>query len=166
MLQASDGGRDVEYRRLGWRQAVVPLIRLLIVDDHLPVRRGLEQLFGTVPGVEVVGVASDGAQAVTQADRLRPDVILMDILMPKTDGIEATRQISEAQPGARIVILTVHGHQARMRDALQAGAASYMSKYSDPEDVIRAVQTAYTARRRPPIRLVQRRAGRLDDARS
>lgn len=121
------------------------MIRLLIVDDHLVVRRGLEQLFATVPGVEVVGVAADGRQAVAEAGRLRPDVILMDVSMPGVDGVEATRQISEAHPAFRILILTVHGDEAGIWDALRAGAAGYLFKHSDPEDLVRAVLAAHAA---------------------
>jgi DNA-binding NarL/FixJ family response regulator len=118
-------------------------IRLLIVDDHQIVRQGLEQLFGTVPGVEVVGVAEDGRQAVLQADRLTPDVVLMDVGMPKIDGVEATRQITAAHPGSRIVMLTAYGDQDRIQAALQAGASGYLLKHSDPEDVVRAVQLVH-----------------------
>ena len=122
---------------------VGPVIRLLIVDDHLSVRWGLEQMFAMVAGIEVVGSAADGAQAIALADQLVPDVILMDIAMPRVDGVEATRLITVAQPTSRIVILSGQSDQARIRDALQAGAVSYLPKESDPEDVIRAVRAAY-----------------------
>jgi DNA-binding NarL/FixJ family response regulator len=121
---------------------VVAVIRLLIVDDHLVVRRGLEQLFGTVPDVEVVGVVAGGRQAVAEADRLVPDVVLMDLSMPQVDGVEATRQITAAHPSSRIVILTACREQKRIEAALRAGAAGYVLKYSDPEDVVRAVLCA------------------------
>jgi DNA-binding NarL/FixJ family response regulator len=119
------------------------MIRLLIVDDHVVVRQGLEQLFATVPEVEVVGVAADGGQAVLQADRLAPDVVLMDVGMPKVDGVEATRQITAAHPGSRIVILTAYGDKDRIQAALQAGASGYLLKHSPPEDVVRAVQLVH-----------------------
>jgi DNA-binding NarL/FixJ family response regulator len=122
---------------------VVPVIRLLIVDDHEVVRQGLEQLFATVPGIEVVGSAVDGGQAVALADQLVPDVVLMDIGMPRVDGIEATRQITAAHPASRVVILTAYGDQTRIRDAQRAGAAGYVLKHSPAEDVVRAVQAAY-----------------------
>lgn len=118
------------------------MTRLLIVDDHLAVRRGLQQLFATVPGIEVVGMAADGGQAVSQADRLRPDVVLMDVQMPNVDGVEATRRITATNPGSRVVILTVSRDHDRIRDAFQAGAASYVPKHSEPDQVVRAVQEA------------------------
>jgi DNA-binding NarL/FixJ family response regulator len=124
---------------------VVRVIRLLIVDDHGVIRQGLEQLFATVPGIEVVGSAADGVQAVALADQLLPDVVLMDIGMPQVDGIEATRRITAAHPASRVVILTAYGDQTRIRDAQQAGAAGYLLKHSPAEDVVRAVQAACTA---------------------
>ena len=119
------------------------MIRLLLVDDHQIIRQGLEQLFATVAGVEVVGVASDGGEAVMKADRLTPDVVLMDVGMPKIDGVEATRQIAATHPGARIVMLSAYGDQDRIQAALQAGAAGYLLKHSDPEDVVRAVRLVH-----------------------
>ena len=118
------------------------MTRLLIVDDHLGVRRGLQQLFATVPGIEVVGVAADGRQAVSQADQLRPDVVLMDVQMPDVDGVEATRRITATHPSSRVVILTVSRDHARIREAFQGGAVSYVPKHSDPDLVVRAVQQA------------------------
>ena len=118
------------------------MTRLLIVDDHLAVRRGLQQLFATVPGIEVVGVAADGRQAVSQADQLRPDVVLMDVQMPNLDGVEATRRITATHPSSRVVILTVSRDHGRIRDAFRAGAASYVPKHGEPDQVVRAVQEA------------------------
>jgi DNA-binding NarL/FixJ family response regulator len=123
-----------------------PVTRLLVVDDHAVVRQGLQQLFATVPGIDVVGVAADGSQAASQADRLRPDVVLMDIEMPNVDGVEATRRIITRNPTIRVVILSGCDDQARIRDALQAGAASYVPKYSDAGQVVRAVRDAAIGR--------------------
>jgi CheY-like chemotaxis protein len=123
-----------------------PVTRLLVVDDHAVVRQGLQQLFATVPGIDVVGVAADGSQAASQADRLRPDVVLMDIEMPNVDGVEATRRIISRNPTIRVVILSGCDDQARIRDALQAGAASYVPKYSDAGQVVRAVRDAAIGR--------------------
>jgi DNA-binding NarL/FixJ family response regulator len=114
--------------------------RLLIVDDHVAVRQGLQQMFATVPGIEVVGVAADGHQAVTQTSQFRPDVVLMDIEMPNIDGVEATRRIATTHPTSRVVILTASNDQSRIQDALQAGAVSYVPKHGDPDQVVRAVQ--------------------------
>jgi DNA-binding NarL/FixJ family response regulator len=113
--------------------------RLLIVDDHVVVRQGLQQMFAAVPGIEVVGLAADGCQAINQVDRLRPDVVLMDIEMPKVDGIEAIRRIATAHPTSRIVILSASDDRSHIEDALLAGAASYVPKFSDPDQVVRAV---------------------------
>ena len=117
--------------------------RLLIVDDHVVVREGLTQMFAAVSGIEVVGVAADGRRAVSQADQLRPDVVLMDIEMPDVDGVEATRRITATHPAARVVILTASDDH-RIQDALRAGAAGYVLKDGDPGQVVRAVQDART----------------------
>ena len=119
------------------------MIRLLIADDHGIVREGLERLFATVPDVEVVGTAADGREAIALADRTVPDVVLMDVGMPEVDGVEATRRITAAHPAARIVMLTAHGHQSQVRDALQAGAAGYLLKDTPADEVVRAVQAAH-----------------------
>jgi DNA-binding NarL/FixJ family response regulator len=123
--------------------------RLLIVDDHVAVRQGLQQMFAGVPGVEVVGVAADGRQAVIQTEQLRPDVVLMDVEMPDVDGIEATRRITSTHPTSRVVILTACNDHSRIEDALRAGAAGYVLKHSDPDQVVRAVQNARAAPEEP-----------------
>jgi DNA-binding NarL/FixJ family response regulator len=128
---------------------VAAVIRLLIADDHPVVRRGLHQLFSTVPGVGVVGVVADGEQAVAQARALDPDVVLMDIVMPGLDGVEATKQLTATHPRLPIVILTAYGDQWRIDQALRAGACRCLLKHSDSEDVVRAVQLAH--RGRPPV---------------
>ena len=120
------------------------MTRLLIVDDHVAVRQGLKQMFAAVPGIKVVGVAADGRQAVSQAAQLRPDVVLMDVEMPHVDGVEATRRITTTHPSSRVVILTATDDHRRIEDALRAGAASYVLKHSDPDQVVRAVQDART----------------------
>ena len=124
------------------------MTRLLIVDDHVAVRQGLKQMFAAIPGIEVVGVAADGSQAVSQADQLRPDVVLMDVEMPNVDGVEATRRITATHPNSRVVILSACDDQ-RIQDALRAGAASYVLKHSDPGQVVRAVQDARPRASRP-----------------
>jgi DNA-binding NarL/FixJ family response regulator len=116
------------------------VIRVLIVDDHAIVRTGLSQLLGTADDIELVGAASDGAEAVTMAAELRPDVVLMDLSMPGTDGISATGQIVAADPGVHVLVLTSFSDQARILDALQAGAEGYLLKHSEPEVILAGVR--------------------------
>jgi DNA-binding NarL/FixJ family response regulator len=119
------------------------VIRLLIVDDHTVVRQGLSMLFGTVDDIEVVGTAEDGVLALNQVSALTPDVVLMDIGMPRLDGIEATRQIVTADPDARIVILTGDADQTKVQQAVDAGALGFLLKDAEPEALFAAVRTAY-----------------------
>jgi len=119
------------------------VIRLLIVDDHTVVRQGLSMLFGTADDIEVVGTAADGVVALTQVDALTPDVVLMDIGMPRLDGIEATRRIVTADPDARVVILTGDTDQTKAEQAVEAGAFAYLLKDAEPEVLFAAVRTAY-----------------------
>jgi DNA-binding NarL/FixJ family response regulator len=128
-----------------------PLIRLLIVDDHAIVRQGLEQLFATLPDVHVVGTAADGERAVVQARDLDPDVVLMDIRMPKLDGVAATRRILSTDPEVRVVILTSYEDDEQVAEARQAGAVGYLLKHSDPPDVVAAVRAAYEGNGVPPV---------------
>ena len=118
------------------------MIRLLIVDDHAVVREGLRLLFATVPGIEVVGMAPDGAVAVEQTRVLAPDVVLMDLGMPEVDGIEATRRIVARFPDVKVVVLTSYTEEDRITAALDAGALGYVFKHSDADVVVRAVQAA------------------------
>jgi two-component system, NarL family, response regulator LiaR len=117
-------------------------IRLLLVDDHAVVRKGMRALLDREPGLEVVGEAETGEQAVQAAERLRPQVILMDLEMPGMGGIEATRHISASQPDTRIVVLTSHAAEEDVFPALKAGALGYLLKHSAPEDVLRAIRQA------------------------
>jgi len=108
-------------------------IRLLVVDDHALFRRALANLLGNEPGFEVVAEAGDGAEAVRKAQALRPDLILMDIHMPGTDGLEATRQIVSALPDTRVVILTVSEEDKDLFEAIRSGAHGYLLKTVEPE---------------------------------
>ena len=119
------------------------MIRVLIVDDHAVVRRGLEQLIGSASDIEVVGTASDGNEAVDATRRVRPDVILMDVSMPGGDGIEATRRITADQPEVHVVMLTSFADQKKVVDAIAAGASGYLLKDGDPDEVAAAVRAAY-----------------------
>jgi DNA-binding NarL/FixJ family response regulator len=116
------------------------MIRVLIVDDHAIVRNGLVQLLGTTDDLELVGAARDGEQAVTMAAELQPDVILMDLSMPGTDGIAATGQIVAANPSAHVLVLTSFSDKTRILDALQAGAEGYLLKHSEPEVILTGIR--------------------------
>jgi len=118
-------------------------IRVLLVDDHVVVRKGLRALLDREGGIEVTGEAADGAQALRAVDRLRPDVILMDLEMPGIGGVEATHHIAQAHPEIRIVVLTSHAAEQDVFPALKAGALGYVLKHSAPEDVLHAVRQAY-----------------------
>lgn len=118
------------------------MIRVLVADDHAIVRSGLEKLLSTAPDIELVEVVEDGSQAVEAAARLSPDVILMDLSMPGVDGVEATRQITGANPDARVVVLTSFSDNRRILDALQAGAIGYLLKHAAPDELLGAVRAA------------------------
>jgi DNA-binding NarL/FixJ family response regulator len=113
---------------------------VLIVDDQALVRVGLRKILESEPDTSVIGEAADGEDAVAQAQRLRPDVVLMDIRMPVLDGIEATRRIVRAQPDARVLILTTFGLDGYVYDALHAGASGFMLKDAPPEEIAAAVR--------------------------
>ena len=104
------------------------MIRVLIADDQRVVREGLAMVLGLLPGVEVVGVACDGHEAVELAVSLRPDVVLMDLRMPRCDGAEATRLLRDRAPGVRVVVLTTYADDRSVIDALRAGARGYLTK--------------------------------------
>ena len=113
---------------------------VLIVDDQALVRVGLRKILEAEPEMNVAGEAADGADAVAEARRLRPDVVLMDIRMPVLDGIEATRRIARAQPATRVLMLTTFGLDSYVYDALRAGASGFMLKDAPPEEIAAAVR--------------------------
>ena len=121
------------------------MIRLLVADDHGIIREGLARLFATVPDVEVVGLAADGREAIALADETSPDVVLMDVVMPHVDGLEAARRIAAAHPASRIIMLTGYDDQAIVREALRAGATGYVLKHSGADQVVRAVRVPHAA---------------------
>jgi NarL family two-component system response regulator LiaR len=114
-------------------------IRLLIVDDHELVRQGFIAMMGVEPDLDVVGQAADGVEAIELARSLRPDVILLDLAMPRKDGIEATREIRAENPGARILIITSFAEDDKVYQAVKAGALGYLLKDSSPEALMRAI---------------------------
>ena len=113
---------------------------VLIADDQALVRVGLRKILEAEPGTTVVGEAGDGEDAVTEARRLQPDVVLMDIRMPVLDGIEATRRIVRARAATRVLILTTFGLDGYVYDALRAGASGFMLKDASPEEIAAAVR--------------------------
>jgi DNA-binding NarL/FixJ family response regulator len=118
------------------------VIRVLVVDDHALVRDGIGRLLDSSDGIEVVGLAADGAEAVASVAALHPDVVLMDLSMPNVDGVEATRRLSHEHPEVQVVVLTTFADQRRILDALNAGASGYLLKDSQPDEVIAAVRAA------------------------
>jgi NarL family two-component system response regulator LiaR len=118
-------------------------IRVLIVDDHGIVRKGTRALLDRIPDFEVVGEAGNGKEAVAQAETLRPDVILMDLMMPVMDGIEAIGLITAAQPDSRILALTSFAADDKVFPAIKAGALGYMLKDADPDDLIQAIRQVH-----------------------
>jgi DNA-binding NarL/FixJ family response regulator len=118
------------------------MIAVLVIDDHPVVRSGLAQLLDRAEGISLAGVAADGASGVELAMAERPDVVLMDLEMPGMDGIEATARIRAARPGTQVVVLTSFSDRERILDALDAGAAGYLLKDAEPEDLLRGIRAA------------------------
>jgi DNA-binding NarL/FixJ family response regulator len=116
-------------------------VRVLVVDDQTVVREGLVLLLGLLPGVEVAGAAADGREAVLLAGSLRPDVVLMDLRMPRMDGVEATRRIRAEHPEIHVVVLTTYSDDESVFAALAAGARGYLTKDADAEALASAITT-------------------------
>jgi NarL family two-component system response regulator LiaR len=115
----------------------------LIVDDHAIVRKGIRALLSEADGFEVVGEADNGQEAVLRAEETQADVILMDLLMPGMDGIEATRQITSRRPGAHVLVLTSFTADNKVFPAIKAGAAGYLLKDSSPDELVRAIRQVH-----------------------
>ncbi len=115
-------------------------IRVVLVDDHAVIRAGLEQLLAGTDDIEVVGTAADGAEALDVVRRIRPDVVLMDLQMPKVDGVAATRAIMSERLGVDVLVLTSFSDSERIVAALDAGAVGYLLKDADPDDVLQGIR--------------------------
>jgi NarL family two-component system response regulator LiaR len=117
------------------------LIRIFIADDHAIVREGLRALLATEPGLELVGEANDGLQAVSKVRDLRPDVMLIDMLMPRMDGLEAILEIRKDWPEAKIIVLTSFSDDEKVFSAIRSGALGYLLKDSSPQDLLQAIHS-------------------------
>jgi NarL family two-component system response regulator LiaR len=118
-------------------------IQILITDDHAVVREGLQKLISTEPGMEVIGEAADGIEAVQKACELKPDVILMDMVMPRMGGLEAIRKIKDQCPDARILVLTSFSDDETVFPAIKAGALGYLLKNTSPDLLLRSIRDVH-----------------------
>jgi DNA-binding NarL/FixJ family response regulator len=118
-------------------------IRVLIADDQALIREGLEMLLGLSPGMEVVGSAADGDEAVRAVQERSPDVVLMDLRMPRCDGVEATRRIARDYPATRVVVLTTYADDESIFGALEAGAMGYLTKDAGAREIQEAIRTVH-----------------------
>ena len=119
------------------------MIRVLIADDHVVVRRGLRTFLDLQEDVEVVGEAEDGEEAIVEAERARPDVILLDLVMPRLDGVAAIRGIRERSPSTRVIVLTSFLDDDKLLPAVRAGAAAYLLKDVQPQELVAAIRTVH-----------------------
>ncbi|MGV9344902.1 response regulator transcription factor [Streptomyces spiralis] len=115
--------------------------RVVVADDQTVVREGIVMLLGLLPGIEVVGSAGDGHEAVELVAELAPDVVLMDLRMPRCDGVEATRRIRSEHPGTQVVVLTTYADDESLFPALRAGARGYLTKDAGGDEIVRAVES-------------------------
>jgi NarL family two-component system response regulator LiaR len=118
-------------------------IRILIADDHAVVREGLRTLIGTEPGMEVIGEAADGVEAVHKAHALQPDVILLDMVMPRKDGVNVIGEIKRENPAARILVLTSFSDDDKVFPAIKAGALGYLLKNASPQKLLSAIRDVH-----------------------
>lgn len=118
----------------------VRAMRILIADDHAALRRSLSRALADEPEMEVVGEASDGGSAVRMAKQLHPDIVFMDVVMPRLNGVDATRHIAKDCPDVRVIALSVHASRACARRMLQAGASGYVLKSGDLGELLEAIE--------------------------
>lgn len=120
-----------------------PTIRLLIVDDHAVVRKGIRALLATEPSLDIIGEAEDGFKATQLYQELKPDILLLDLLMPKMNGIEVIKAVKEFDPDAKILVLTSFAADDQVFPAIKAGALGYLLKDTDPEALVNAIRQVY-----------------------
>jgi two-component system, NarL family, response regulator NreC len=139
-------------------------ITVFIADDHTLVREGLRSLLATHANIEVVGTAANGREAVREVQRLKPQVVLMDITMPVMCGMEATRQLAERCPSAKVVMLSMHATLEHCHQAVRAGASGYVLKESAAEELAAAIQSVHVGRRFVSPKIAERFQPRFDAA--
>jgi two-component system response regulator NreC len=129
------------------------MIRLVLVEDHEVVRQGLRALLAAEPDFQIVGEAGDGVAATDMVERLRPDVLVLDLMLPGLGGMEVVRAVRLRAPETRVVILSMHANEAYVLGALQAGAVAYVLKKSGASELLAAIRAAWTGRRylSPPL---------------
>jgi DNA-binding NarL/FixJ family response regulator len=115
-------------------------VRILLAEDHETVRAGLKLIVNSQPDMEVVGEATDGRTAIAQAEKLHPDIVLMDISMPQLNGLKATEKLKESQPGVKVLTLTRHKDDGYLQQLLRAGASGYVLKQSPPAELLHAIR--------------------------
>lgn len=119
------------------------IIRILIADDHAVVREGLRTLISRTPGMELVGEAANGIEAISQGEALQPDVVLLDMVMPRLNGLEAIPKLKQVTPQVRILVLTSFDDDERVFAAVKAGALGYLLKDSSPQELLQAIRSVY-----------------------
>src|SRR5258708_23535313 len=120
-----------------------PSIRILLADDHLIVREGIRACLSDQPNISIVGEACDGWDAIEKTRELKPDVVLMDINMPRMNGLEATERLQKESPKTKVLILTVHTSKEYVTRMVQSGAQGYVIKDTSPEELVRAIESVH-----------------------
>ena len=131
------------------------LIRVLVADDNAGVRKALCSLLTSRYGIEIVGEACTGVETIRQARRLHPDVVLMDLVMPGKNGIEATQEIKRELPGSRVLILTSFSDEKQIVAAVRAGAVGYVLKDASPDELVHAIHGAYMGKVSLPVHMLR-----------
>jgi two-component system, NarL family, response regulator len=142
-------------------QKTQPKIRILIVDDHPVVRTGLTSMLATQPGMDVVGSAPSGEEALAMLEETRPDLILLDVRMPGMDGLSTLRALAKLEAGPRTIVLTSFETDEDIYRAVQAGARGYLLKNSQQDEIVDAIRAVHAGRRHIPPRIAARLADRM-----